>query len=35
MFVLQLQLVMRTVKNDGNKHRMDFGNDSTVLDGGR
>jgi len=33
--VLQQQLSVGAMKNDGNKHRMDVGNDSTMMDGGR
>jgi len=35
--VLQLQLVMRTMKTDheGSRHRMDVGDDSTMVPGGR
>jgi len=33
--MLQLQLVMGTMKNEGNKDRMDAGNDSTMAGGGR
>jgi len=33
--VLQKQLAVGTMKTDGNKYRMDVGNDSTMMDGGR
>jgi len=33
--VLQLQLAIGTMKNDGSKHGVDVGNDSTMMAGGK
>jgi len=32
VYVLQPQLVAGTMKNDGIKHRMDIGNETTMMD---